>query len=186
MAGTKTALNQSRCERSKHLCVAPTFIEGDGALWAIVDLTEGRLVGLRWTRVGATEPVTEKRIQNEVVMREVCDKARRLERDGWTLSYSLTRSDGLKVADVAYQGQPVVRSAKLVDWHVSYSNEEGFGYSDAVELADLLRTALALPLVSPRHSEEAARGAATLAAIAVGELTAAEATARLVHVAAPV
>lgn len=149
MAGTKTALNQSRCERSKHLCVAPTFIEGDGALWAIVDLTEGRLVGLRWTRVGATEPVTEKRIQNEVVMREVCDKARRLERDGWTLSYSLTRSDGLKVADVAYQGQPVVRSAKLVDWHVSYSNEEGFGYSDAVGCPEFSHAAV-VAVVPPR------------------------------------
>ena len=51
--------------------------------------------------------------------------------------------------------------------------------------ADAVRDALGLPLVSPRSSEEAARGAATLAAIAVGELTAAEATARLVHVASP-
>ena len=45
-----------------------------------------------------------------------------------------------------------------------------------------VRDTLALPLVSPRHAEEAARGAATLAAIAVGELSAAEATARLAHV----
>ena len=37
MAGTKTALNRTRCERSNHLCVAPTFIKDDKALWAIVD-----------------------------------------------------------------------------------------------------------------------------------------------------
>lgn len=152
MAGTKTALNQSRCERSRHLCVAPTFVEGDGALWAVVDLTDGRLVGLRWTRVGATEPVTEKRIQNEVMMREVCDKAKRLERDGWSLSYSLTRSDGLKVADVAYQGRPVIRSAKLVDWHVSYSNEEGFGYSDAVGCPEFSHAAV-VAVVPPRVAD---------------------------------
>lgn len=142
MAATKTALNRSRCERSKHLCVAPTFVEGDGALWAIVDLTDGRLVGLRWTRVGSTGPVTEKRIQNEVLMRDVCDKANRLDRDGWTLSYSLTRSDGLKVADITFGGRTVVQSAKLVDWHVSYSNEEGFGYSDAVGCPEFSQAAV--------------------------------------------
>lgn len=142
MAATKTALNRSRCERSKHLCVAPTFVEGDGALWAIVDLTDGRLVGLRWTRVGSTGPVTEKRVQNEVLMRDVCDKANPLDRDGWTLTYSLTRSDGLKVADVAYEGRTVVQSAKLVDWHVSYSNEEGFGYSDAVGCPEFSQAAV--------------------------------------------
>ena len=49
-------------------------------------------------------------------------------------------------------------------------------------LADRLNETFALPLVSPRHAEEAARGAATLAAIAVGELSADEATARLAHV----
>lgn len=142
MSATKTALNQSRCERSQHLCVAPTFVEGDGALWAIVDLTEGRLAGLRWTRVGSTGPVTEKRIQNEVMMREVCDKPQALERDGWTLSYSLTRSDGLKVADLSFQGRPVLQSAKLVDWHVSYSDQEGFGYSDAVGCPEFSQAAV--------------------------------------------
>jgi len=31
-----------------------------------------------------------------------------------------------------YQERPVLESAKLVDWHVSYSQQEGFGYSDAI------------------------------------------------------
>ncbi|HEY0261919.1 MAG TPA: hypothetical protein VGB95_02760, partial [Chitinophagales bacterium] len=33
---------------------------------------------------------------------------------------------------VYYEGKPILMSAKLVDWHVSYSNTDGFGYSDAV------------------------------------------------------
>ncbi len=156
MSATKSALNQTRCERSQHLCVAPTFVEGDGALWAIVDLTEGRVAGLRWTRVGSTGPVTEKRIQNEVMMREVCDKPQTLERDGWSLTYSLTRSDGLKVADLSYQGRPVLQSAKLVDWHVSYSDQEGFGYSDAVgcpEFSQAAVVAIEPPRVEPLLEE---------------------------------
>ena len=48
------------------------------------------------------------------------------------MSYILTSSDGLKVSDVSYQGQEVMHSAKVVDFHVSYSRADGFGYSDAM------------------------------------------------------
>ncbi|MCB0183895.1 MAG: hypothetical protein KDE31_06510, partial [Caldilineaceae bacterium] len=136
MANIKTALNASRCERSHHLCVAPTFLQNGRALWAIVDLTEGTLVGVRWTDLGtvtgtATAP-TEKELQDEVVTREFCEKSNELLRDGWRLDYILTSSDGLRISDVTFQGKAVLESAKLVDWHVSYSREEGFGYSDAI------------------------------------------------------
>jgi len=46
-------------------------------------------------------------------------------------------------------------------------------------LADLIGDAFGLPLVTPRHTEEAAHGAALLAAVATGEITMVEATARL-------
>ena len=54
MPGVKTALNESQCERSHHLCVGPTFLLPDQgrALWAIVDLTDGRLVGPAGPRPG--------------------------------------------------------------------------------------------------------------------------------------
>lgn len=145
MAQTKTALNGSRCERSQHLCVAPTFVSGDRALWAIVDLTDGRLIGLRWTQVGLTGPavtpvegaeatpfVTEKGLENDVMMRDYCEHDTPLERDGWQLNYMITSSDGLRIADVSFNGVPIMSSAKVVDWHVSYSRQDGFGYSDAV------------------------------------------------------
>lgn len=134
MPNVKTALNRSRCERSRHLCVAPTFVQGDRALWAIVDLTDGRLVGTRWTDLGhaRSAAVTEKGLQDEVVMATYCERSTVVERDGWSLAYRLTPSDGLELVDVRFQGRPVIRSAKLVDWHVSYSGADGFGYSDAV------------------------------------------------------
>ncbi|MCB0235510.1 MAG: hypothetical protein KDG58_15105, partial [Anaerolineae bacterium] len=44
MPNVKTALNQTTCERSRHLCVAPTFLIDNSALWAIVDLTDEKLV----------------------------------------------------------------------------------------------------------------------------------------------
>ncbi len=133
MTNTKTALNRTKCERSKHLCVAPTYVSGEKTLWAIVDLTDLTLVGVRWTQVGSTgKAVTEKSLQNEVLTQKYCEKNSAIEKSGWKLNYMLTSSDGLKISDVSFQGKPVLTSAKLVDWHVSYSKTEGFGYSDAV------------------------------------------------------
>lgn len=135
MSDTKTALNRTRCERSKHLCVAPTFVKEDRALWAVVDLTDMRLVGVRWTNVGpqgAEQTVTERRYQNEEITERFCTVPLAMERDGWKFEYIITSSDGLQISKATYQNKPVFDSAKLVDWHVSYSEPEGFGYSDAI------------------------------------------------------
>ncbi len=136
MASTKTALNRSRCERSRHLCVAPTFIKNDKALWAIVDLTDCRLVGVRWTNTGTTGPaeklITEKKLQDDKITSCYCETEQQLDKNGWNMKYMLTSSDGLRISNVNFNGKPVLTSAKLVDWHVSYSGTDGFGYSDAV------------------------------------------------------
>jgi hypothetical protein len=136
MASTKTSLNRSRCERSRHLCVAPTFVKGDKSLWAIVDLTDHRLVGIRWTSVGNPGPaaplLTERKLQDDKITSCYCETDQPLERNGWKMKYMLTSSDGLRVNEVSFNNKPVLRSAKLVDWHVSYSGTDGFGYSDAV------------------------------------------------------
>ncbi len=135
MANTKTALNRTRCERSRHLCVAPTFIKGGKALWVIVDLTECKLAGIRWTNVGTTgpaAPITERKLQDDKITACFCEKETALEKDGWKMDYMITSSDGLRISQVSYNGVPVLQSAKLVDWHVSYSGTDGFGYSDAV------------------------------------------------------
>lgn len=132
MANTRTALNHTFCERSAHLCVAPTFVVGEYALWAIVDLTDGVLVGARWTKVGSAMTVTEKELQDETIMRKYCRQDIPLEQDGWRLNYTLTSSDGLRISEVSFQGKPLLESVKLVDWHVNYSSSDGFGYSDTV------------------------------------------------------
>jgi hypothetical protein len=136
MASTKTSLNRTRCERSRHLCVAPTFVKEGKVLWAIVDLTDHKLVGVRWTNTGTTGSVspviTERRLQDDKITACFCEKETILEKDGWKMNYILTSSDGLRIAQVSFNGKPILQSAKLVDWHVSYSGTDGFGYSDAV------------------------------------------------------
>ena len=132
MASTKTALNRSRCERSQHLCVAPTFTQNNKALWAIVDLTDQKLIGIRWTNTGNNQAVTERRLQNDSITACFCEKINEINQNGWKMKYYLTSSDGLRIDAASYQNEPVIKSASLVDWHVSYSNTEGFGYSDAV------------------------------------------------------
>lgn len=130
----KVQFQATACERSRHLCVAPIFVWGERALWVIVDLTDYDIIGLRWTDLGDSSrmPVTEQRLQDSVVTSNYCQQETILERDGWKMSYILTNSDGLRVADVSFNGEPVLRSAKLVDIHISYSSREGFGYSDAL------------------------------------------------------
>jgi hypothetical protein len=135
MSSTKTALNRTKCERSQHLCVAPTFVKGNRALWAIVDLTDNRLVGLRWTNVGKDAEnivVTERKLQNENMADCYCEKINTVKKNNWSVDYVLTASDGLMISNVSFNANKIINSAKLVDWHVSYSGTDGFGYSDAV------------------------------------------------------
>jgi hypothetical protein len=159
MPNVKTALNDSSCENSRHLCVAPTFIVNDRALWAVVDLTDLRLVGVRWTDLGnVNAPATSERsVVIETLAAEACGEETLVERGDWSLAYLLTTSDGLRVSDVRYQGKPVMRSAKLVDWHVNYSREEQFGYSDSTgcPLLSTFTTIVAstLPQVEPIVAE---------------------------------
>ncbi|MCF6288346.1 MAG: hypothetical protein L3J53_03805 [Proteobacteria bacterium] len=134
MSEIKTSLKNSRCERSHHLCVAPTFIVKNRALWAIVDLTDGDLVGVRWTDLGASGPpiqITERQLENEFVFTEFCEKTRNFQQGDWQFDYRITTSDGIELTQVKYKNKLVMNSAKLLDWHVSYSTREGFGYSDA-------------------------------------------------------
>lgn len=133
----KTSLTATACERSRHLCVAPTLTWGSQALWAIVDLTEHRLVGLRWTELGVSSrrTISEANLQNEAVQTRYCDQVQQLDRDGWTLEYVITPSDGLEVRAVRFNGMPLLASAKLVDWHVAYATTTPgsvTGYTDAV------------------------------------------------------
>ncbi|MCC6298624.1 MAG: hypothetical protein IT314_04960 [Anaerolineales bacterium] len=134
MENSKTALNLTRCQRSRHLCLAPTFIDGDRALWAIVDLTDGALVGVRWTNVRdpGGPAITERSLQDEVVTKLYCDKNTSLTRNDWSMDFILTSSDGLRISNVQFKEREALESAKLVDWHVSYSATQAFGYSDAV------------------------------------------------------
>lgn len=132
MANTKTALNRSRCERSLHLCVAPTFVKENKALWAIIDLTDLKFVGARWTNVGDSQAITERRYQNANMMECYCLKDSLLQQNNWKMNFTLTSSDGLRISNVQYKNRLILQSAKLVDFHVNYSNSDGFGYSDAI------------------------------------------------------
>ena len=145
MANTKTALNATKCERSLHLCVAPTFIKGDKALWVIVDLADHKLVGIRWTSVGTTGPaprISERKLQFEKIMECNCKTVQSVNRNGWKMNYVITSSDGLRISEVYYKEKLVINNAKLVDWHVSYSGTDGFGYSDAAGCPEFSQAAV--------------------------------------------
>ena len=134
MVDTKSALKDTLCERSKHLCVSPTYVLGDKAMWVIVDLTDMKVVGIRWTNVGSAGPptlMTERTLENEYVFKNYCENVNTLNRNGWRFDYHITTSDGLRLAQIAFNNKPILSSVKVVDWHVSYSLDQRFGYGDA-------------------------------------------------------
>ena len=130
MANVRGTMKDSPCENTRHLCVAPTFAEPEKeqALWAVVDLTQMRLAAAKWAGLGKTTTpacIGERSLQNRYIMENYCQKDQILERDGWKIRYRLTGSDGLEIRDVSFRGDPVLRSAKIVDWHVSYQERGG-------------------------------------------------------------
>ncbi len=134
MARVRTSLNNTACELSRHLCVAPTFELGQRALWTIVDLTDERVVGVKWTDLGDFDAdlPTESNLVKHRIYRDYCRGPVSLQRGPWHMQYQLTASDGLRLSAVTYRGQPVLKDVRLVDYHVSYSDKDGFGYNDAI------------------------------------------------------
>jgi len=128
MANVRGSMKESPCEDTTHLCVAPTFADhqNERALWAVIDLTEMRLAAAKWAGLGKTTTpacIGERSLQNRYIMENFCQKDTLLEKNGWKLHYRLTGSDGLEIRDVSFKGKPLLRSAKIVDWHVSYQQE---------------------------------------------------------------
>ncbi|MEA1952769.1 MAG: hypothetical protein U9O24_00065 [Campylobacterota bacterium] len=181
MANVRGSLQGSPCENSEHLCVAPTFADhkNEQALWAIVDLTDLKLAAAKWAGLGKTATpacISERSLQNRHIMENFCQKNTILEKNGWKLSYRITGSDGLEIIDVSYKGKAVLKSAKIVDWHVSYKQKgaanldtstpaviEGrlveynigdddnylFGYNDAMG-CPMFSTSVVLPFNAPQ------------------------------------
>jgi hypothetical protein len=130
MANVRGTMKESPCDNTEHLCVAPTFTDHqkEQALWAVVDLTEMRLAAAKWAGLGKTTTpacISERSLQNRYIMKNYCQKDSYLEKDGWKITYRLTGSDGLEIRDVSFRGNPVLASAKIVDWHVSYQQKGG-------------------------------------------------------------
>jgi len=130
MANVRGTMKESPCENTNHLCVAPTFADHkkEQALWAVVDLTELKLAAAKWAGLGKTTTpacISERSLQNRYIMKHFCQKNTVLEKNGWKITYRLTGSDGLEIRNVSFRGEPVVTSAKIVDWHVSYQQKGG-------------------------------------------------------------
>ncbi len=128
----------AKCERSRHFGLAPVFEHQGRLLWVLVDATDWKVVGYKMLRgrlqdwQGKVAPVSERTLENEVVMRDFCEQTNDLQRGDWAMEFQLLPSDGLVLRNLRYRGKTVLQSAKLVDWHVSYTFKQGFGYSDAV------------------------------------------------------
>jgi hypothetical protein len=133
MANVRASFNGSPCENKNHLCVAPTFSyhKEQKALWAIIDLTDMKLAIAKWAGLGKTTTpscIDERALQNRYIMENFCQKNSYYEDIGWRLKYRITGSDGLEIVDASFNGKNILKSAKIVDWHVAY---RGIGEVDS-------------------------------------------------------
>ena len=141
-AGKEEILNKfypefqhTKCERSRHLCVAYIFKVNNKSITVIIDITDNQVVGIHAEKVTGKSKktiVTERTLQNDYVMSTFCGKINTLTQDNWSIDYELTSSDGLEIKNVQFKQKAVIESAKLLDWHVNYTFKDGFGYSDAM------------------------------------------------------
>ena len=133
-ADLEISMNKTKCERSKHLCVGPSFYnkKNKRMVWSIVDMTEWKLKGLAWAESKIDEhKITEMELQNEFVMAHFCEKNNDTTLGDWKINYRIVGSDGMEVFDVKYKDKKIINTSKIVDWHVSYLNKQNVGYSDA-------------------------------------------------------
>lgn len=121
MAPVNSSLGGTACEQG-HICGAPTFEMGDRVLWAVVDLTDETFAGINWTSIVDTSP-------NYVTFEPEggCPAGGSVTRDGWQMDYATTGTDSFKVYNVTFNGDPVLTSASLVEWHADYGTS---GYVD--------------------------------------------------------
>jgi len=138
MANVRGTMKESPCENTNHLCVAPTFSDHqkEQALWAVVDLTELKLAAAKWAGLGKTTTpacISERSLQNRYIMANFCQKNTVFKKNGWKITYRLTGSDGLEIRDVIFKGKLVFKSAKIVDWHVSYQQKGGENLDTSME-----------------------------------------------------
>ncbi|MCA9933639.1 MAG: PKD domain-containing protein [Ardenticatenaceae bacterium] len=123
MAPVDGGLVDSAC--LTHLCVAPTFEVGERNLWAIVDLTDEKLLHVAWTELQPNLPNGSVHYTAPYG----CTTPGTVTRDGWDLAYEVTPTDGLRVYNASFNGVPALTSVKLVEWHAAYA-DNSWGFED--------------------------------------------------------
>lgn len=108
----------------EHICYAYTFNMGDRILWAFVDFHEETLAALRWTLI---TPESDQGMAH-TPDQGTCPINGSVNRDGWSMQYEVSGTDGYRVFSVTYNGIPVLTNVKLAEWHADYG---GSGYVDS-------------------------------------------------------
>ncbi len=107
---------------SAHLCLAMVLPQANTMLWAVVDVTDEKLVTVGRTPLDAAGEAYAP----AAAAVPPCPPPGTLDAFGWHINYETTPSDGFRVYDVTQFGVSVLKSAKLAEWHVSYNLGGGF------------------------------------------------------------
>lgn len=127
MAPNDSWLDSGGCENGD-VCLAATFDRGERNLWAIVNLNQSKVVRTYWTQM---RPAAAPPQAPAAVTTTACPAPGLITRDGWSVPYQTTASDGLHIYNVTRQDERIINSAKVVEWHVRYP-PAGSGFIDTI------------------------------------------------------
>jgi hypothetical protein len=97
-----------------HVCASATFQVGARILWAAADLTEDTFAGLAWSEA------SEEERSAVLFVPAGCPQPGEVTRDGWSMEFETTPTDGFRVFGARFNGVDMIQSMQLVEWHVQY------------------------------------------------------------------
>ncbi len=107
------------------LCLTTIFVVDSGMVWATVNMRHNTVADIWWTdrSFDSADKLTVPQ-RDAASGGNLCGNTYFHNQGGWSVSYELSRSDGLHAYSIMYNNQPVIDSIKVAEWHVDYTVQD--------------------------------------------------------------
>ncbi|HFC12695.1 MAG TPA: hypothetical protein ENJ56_07615, partial [Anaerolineae bacterium] len=121
----------------RNLCLTNVFVVDSGNVWVTVNMQKNEVAGIWWTSraLDGAEAGRLKETESADTRGGFCNDTYSHTAGGWDVNYRISNTDGLYAYNISYQGETVVDSIKLVEWHADYTvqNTSGGGPTGFVD-----------------------------------------------------
>lgn len=107
----------------RNICGTSVFFVDSGTVWVMVNINEEKIEKIWWTDRNIEPDYNDYSDRRDP---EDCGTTKSVSQDGWEFDYLTMGTDSLNLSNVTYNGQDVVTSMKLLEWHAHYPGGWGF------------------------------------------------------------